>query len=162
MARPLPNIHFTKLPFLHIPVTFFIIAISALSVLSIVTFLCGSHRSTRSPRHKSEQTTVRLGDSKPAVSKLHSSISSKALLMVKMISWRQVRDEEEVGGGGGDFDGGDDGEAVWRRTIIMGERCRPLEFSGKILYDSNGNPLPESPHPIQATVNSKPVSSAKS
>ncbi|KAK2986730.1 hypothetical protein RJ640_010955 [Escallonia rubra] len=161
MARPLPNIHFTKLPFLHIPVTFFIIAISILSVFSIITFLCGSHRSTRSSRRKSEQTTVRLGDSKPAVSRLHSSISSKALLMVKMISWRQVHDEEEVGG---EFDGGDDDddEAVWRRTIIMGERCRPLEFSGKILYDSNGNPLPDSPHPIQATVDNKPVSSAKS
>ncbi|KAJ0042301.1 hypothetical protein Pint_18632 [Pistacia integerrima] len=52
--------------------------------------------------------------------------------MVKMISWRKVQDED------------DEDEAVWKRSIIMGERCRPLEFSGKILYDSEGNLLPDS------------------
>ncbi|CAL9199331.1 unnamed protein product, partial [Musa hybrid cultivar] len=33
-------------------------------------------------------------------------------------------------------------EALWRKSIIMGERCRPLVFSGQILYDSQGNQLP--------------------
>ena len=59
--------------------------------------------------------------------------------MVKMTSWRKVRDEE---GDEGEDEDEDNDEAVWRRTIIMGERCRPLEFSGKILYDSEGNLLP--------------------
>lgn len=58
--------------------------------------------------------------------------------MVKMISWRKAQDHEDQEG----YDD-DDEEAVWKRTIIMGERCRPLEFSGKILYDSHGNPLPD-------------------
>lgn len=83
--------------------------------------------------------TVRLGsDQNKSLSKLQSNISSKALLMVKMISWRKAQDHEDQEG----YDD-DDEEAVWKRTIIMGERCRPLEFSGKILYDSHGNPLPD-------------------
>ena len=43
-------------------------------------------------------------------------------------------------------DDGDEDEAVWRKTILKGERCRPLDFSGKILYDSQGNLLPNSPN----------------
>lgn len=41
-------------------------------------------------------------------------------------------------------DGNDEsaGPAVWQRAILRGERCAPLEFSGLILYDENGNPLP--------------------
>ncbi|KAG0583482.1 hypothetical protein KC19_3G139800 [Ceratodon purpureus] len=32
--------------------------------------------------------------------------------------------------------------AVWQRAILRGERCAPLSFSGLILYDVHGNPLP--------------------
>jgi hypothetical protein len=32
--------------------------------------------------------------------------------------------------------------AVWQRVILRGERCAPLSFSGLILYDEHGNPLP--------------------
>ncbi|XP_024361715.1 uncharacterized protein [Physcomitrium patens] len=31
--------------------------------------------------------------------------------------------------------------AVWQRSILRGERCAPLAFSGLILYDDKGNPL---------------------
>lgn len=34
---------------------------------------------------------------------------------------------------------------VWQRSILMGERCRPPEFSGAIHYDSKGNRLAEPP-----------------
>lgn len=81
---------------------------------------------------------MQLGDQKKPVSRLQSSISSKALLMVKMISWSKVQDGE----GEEEMDGD---EAVWRRKIMMGEKCRPLNFSGKILYDSHGNLLPSTP-----------------
>lgn len=30
-------------------------------------------------------------------------------------------------------------EEVWRRTIIMGGKCDPLDFSGAVHYDSEGN-----------------------
>lgn len=65
--------------------------------------------------------------------------------MAKMISWRKVEaaDEER---GSSDLSGEDEEEEeeVWRKTIIRGERCRPLEFSGKIDYDSDGNLLSDS------------------
>ena len=34
---------------------------------------------------------------------------------------------------------GDDEDSVWRRSILMGEKCEPPVFSGLILYDENGN-----------------------
>ncbi|KAF5958403.1 hypothetical protein HYC85_005628 [Camellia sinensis] len=61
--------------------------------------------------------------------------------MVKMISWRKVQHEEKE-----EKELDVDEDAVWRRTIMMGEKCRPMDFSGKILYDCNGNLLSDSPH----------------
>ncbi|KDO63110.1 hypothetical protein CISIN_1g035261mg [Citrus sinensis] len=66
------------------------------------------------------------------LTKLNSNISGKAHHLVKLISWKKVQVEDE------------DDDAVWRRTIMRGERCRPLDFSGKIEYDSEGNLLPDS------------------
>ncbi|KAK4426568.1 hypothetical protein Salat_1425400 [Sesamum alatum] len=109
-------------------------------------FLCGSRKGVlKSSRSRGEKRTVRLGGKKkPVMEKMKSSLSSKALLMAKIISWRKVddvgeaedycyREEEEEG---------EDG-AVWKKTIIKGEKCRPLDFSGRILYDSDGNLLPD-------------------
>lgn len=31
---------------------------------------------------------------------------------------------------------------VWQRAILMGERCQRPTFSGLVLYDEKGNPLP--------------------
>ncbi|KAK3164722.1 hypothetical protein QOZ80_1AG0023730 [Eleusine coracana subsp. coracana] len=38
---------------------------------------------------------------------------------------------------------GEDG--LWRRTILMGERCKPLDFPGVIHYDSFGRRLSAPP-----------------
>ncbi|PWA37612.1 hypothetical protein CTI12_AA588490 [Artemisia annua] len=38
---------------------------------------------------------------------------------------------------------GDDG--VWRKQILMGDKCQPLDFSGVIYYDKDGNLLNELP-----------------
>ena len=65
--------------------------------------------------------------------------------MVKMISWRKVQAEGEEEVEYGDENDDDSDEAVWRKTIIKGERCRPLDFSGKIVYDSQGNLLSDLP-----------------
>ncbi|RCV26109.1 hypothetical protein SEVIR_5G225800v4 [Setaria viridis] len=49
------------------------------------------------------------------------------------------------GGCGGDRqDGGQEQGALWRRAILMGRRCEPLDFPGAIHYDSFGRRL-ESP-----------------
>ncbi|KAL2527866.1 uncharacterized protein Fot_20467 [Forsythia ovata] len=103
------------------------------------SFLCGSHKSLR---NGGRRKSVRLGEKSRAVMRMKSNLSSKALLMAKMISWRKVEDEEQ---GQEVIDFGED-DVFWKRTIIKGEKCRPLDFSGKILYDSNGNLLPDSPH----------------
>ncbi|XP_062222216.1 uncharacterized protein LOC133921391 [Phragmites australis] len=39
----------------------------------------------------------------------------------------------------------DDG--VWRKEIMMGERCQPLDFSGVIYYDAEGHRLAQPPPP---------------
>ncbi|KAJ4771097.1 Pentatricopeptide repeat-containing protein [Rhynchospora pubera] len=39
---------------------------------------------------------------------------------------------------------------VWRNTILMGEKCRPLNFSGAIHYDSDGNPTPVPRSPMHS------------
>ncbi|KAL6614953.1 hypothetical protein ACP70R_037223 [Stipagrostis hirtigluma subsp. patula] len=54
------------------------------------------------------------------------------------------------GGSNGAGAGGDreeDGEGLWRRTILMGQRCEPLDFPGAIHYDSLGRRLPAPPRP---------------
>ncbi|KAD6119243.1 hypothetical protein R6Q59_023348 [Mikania micrantha] len=61
--------------------------------------------------------------------KLISSIGNKA---IKLCHRRKNAEEE-----------GDDG--VWRREILMGDKCQPLDFSGVIYYDKDGNILTELP-----------------
>ncbi|KAL5745121.1 hypothetical protein ACOSP7_026267 [Xanthoceras sorbifolium] len=129
------------------------------SLVSIISLLCASHGRRKKSHHtKIEEgeeegeeeeetsttnitaTTTSCQSDKKLLKKLNSSISSKTHhLMVKMISWRKkVRDEE--GEENEDEDYND--EAIWRRKIIMGERCRPFKFSGEISYDCEGNLLP--------------------
>ncbi|GER42549.1 solute carrier family 2 [Striga asiatica] len=138
MARPFPNSitvqAMKKLNFLPGPITFLIALTALLSLFSLVSFLCGSaHGRSR----RGNRRTVRLGGpKKPVIEKM----SSKALLMAKMISWRKVQDEGEAQ----DSDSGKEEDAdgvVWKKTIIKGEKCRPIDFSGKILYDADGNLL---------------------
>ncbi|XP_010046599.2 uncharacterized protein LOC104435573 [Eucalyptus grandis] len=48
----------------------------------------------------------------------------------------------------GDHDKGTEGfgeGGLWQRAILMGDKCRPPEFSGAIYYDSYGNQLQEPP-----------------
>ena len=52
----------------------------------------------------------------------------------KMIGRKKEFGEESFGDGG-----------LWRRSILMGDKCEPLNFSGVIYYDVNGNKLSEPP-----------------
>lgn len=45
--------------------------------------------------------------------------------------------------------------AVWQRVILRGERCAPLSFSGLILYDEHGNPLPSNTRTEQDSANNQ-------
>lgn len=119
MARAIALLPMEKIHFLPSSFTFLIVVAVIFSVFSIVTFLCGK-----------EQKTVRLGG------KNSKALSSKALLIARMMSWKKVQD-------GGEADDEEDDGAVWKKTIIKGEKCGPLDFSGRILYDSKGNLLLE-------------------
>ena len=39
----------------------------------------------------------------------------------------------------------EDEGCLWKKTILMGDKCQPLEFSGAIFYDSEGNQISELP-----------------
>ena len=67
-------------------------------------------------------------------------------------SFRGKKKERDGGFGDEDTEGeleeemqGEDG--VWRRTILMGEKCQPLDFSGVIYYDADGRQLQAVPTP---------------
>ncbi|KAE8789127.1 hypothetical protein D1007_36817 [Hordeum vulgare] len=48
----------------------------------------------------------------------------------------------EHGQDGRTVDDDDAGEpCLWRRTILLGQRCQPLDFSGAIHYDNDGRRL---------------------
>lgn len=129
--------------------SFVIMAIGVVSLLSTVALLCGSEKANKIKRRRQEKT-VRLGYKTP-VKRLQSSVSSKALLLAKMISWRKVQNDGEEEEETNCWADEDDEEAVWRKTIMKGEKCRPLDFSGKILYDSDGNLIPDdTPQPPQS------------
>ncbi|KAL5200708.1 hypothetical protein ABZP36_021911 [Zizania latifolia] len=43
--------------------------------------------------------------------------------------------------------GGEEAAGLWRKEILMGERCQPLDFSGVIYYDADGRRLAHPPPP---------------
>jgi hypothetical protein len=133
MARPLLALSTQNNSFLSkTPISYFLAFVAILSVFSIVTFLCASHhKAKKSHRQKDEERVTSHSSEKKLLSKINSDIKEKAHSMVKMISWRKLAQDE-------------DDEEIWRRSIIMGERCRPIDFSGKIMYDCEGNLIPDS------------------
>lgn len=91
-----------------------------------------------------------------------TGIGGKAAAVAKMVSWnkRSPPAEADWSSRASDDDGNDHGviaegkeeDAVWKKAIIMGDKCRPLEFSGQIAYDSDGNRLPPlAAEPIKKT-----------
>nr|GME15658.1 hypothetical protein DM860_010060 [Ipomoea batatas] len=69
-----------------------------------------------------------------AARKLLVTLSNKA------IDFRRKKKEVE---GKNDEDFGDGG--LWQRSILMGDKCQPLDFSGVIYYDSDGKRMSEPP-----------------
>ncbi|CAL0307643.1 unnamed protein product [Lupinus luteus] len=134
MARPLVltslihNLQFSSIPL------FFVVLAMLLSVFSVISFLCGTRKMKEYKTYETKETSTGSKETK-LVSKLNSNLSSRALSMLKMVSWRKVKPEDEE-----DYVDPDE-EVLWRKNILMGERCRPIDFSDKILYDSEGNVL---------------------
>lgn len=100
---------------------------------------CGS---SSAPLAKAD-SSVGASNRKHLLSARLSGIGGKA---ARMVSWNRRSpapggssdDEEAVAAVGLE----EEDEAVWRKAIIMGDKCRPLQFSGHIAFDSDGNQLP--------------------
>ncbi|KAH9306425.1 hypothetical protein KI387_010829 [Taxus chinensis] len=68
------------------------------------------------------------------------TLSSKTLFVGR--KWRRGEEEELKAY---DRAAMEEGDFLWQRSILMGERCQPPDFSGMIIYDHMGNRLPEFP-----------------
>ncbi|TKY56735.1 hypothetical protein E2542_SST21181 [Spatholobus suberectus] len=137
MARPLLPSPVHDLLFSSMPAVLFFSLLAVFCVFSVITFLCGSEKLKKLhiEKEKAAATSTRSKEHR-LVSKLNSNLGNRALSMVKMLSWRKVQAEGEEEGDCGSDD--QDEEALWRKNILMGEKCRPLNFSGKIENDSEG------------------------
>ncbi|XP_042400459.1 uncharacterized protein LOC121994191 [Zingiber officinale] len=95
-----------------------------------------------------------------AISALWSSWSRHVSRAARKLSWRssgvppsyhggrrKKRDEGVQESCSIAVDSADEDDGVWRRTILMGEKCQPLDFSGVIYYDVDGRRLSEVPTP---------------
>ncbi|KAG2667304.1 hypothetical protein I3843_15G105300 [Carya illinoinensis] len=88
---------------------------------------------------KTEQHTSPTLTSRPK--QLLSTISNKA---IRFMHPKKVGEEgTDAGRTDQPEEWGDGG--VWQKTILMGDKCEPLNFSGVIYYDSYGNQLNEVP-----------------
>lgn len=104
--------------------TAFFVVVTVLAICSIVSFLCTTHG-----RFKSNNNMGRRGGSARKLTASVSDIGRRAYVkMGKMISWKREVEVVEL----------EEEEAVWKKRILKGERCRPLDFCGRIVYDAEG------------------------
>ncbi|KAH9306422.1 hypothetical protein KI387_010826, partial [Taxus chinensis] len=118
---------------------FLAVAICVLAAVTVAAALC-----VRSSRDEDETRAGCFRNLKSAPRSggraLMNTLSSKKLLFSK--KWgRSEEDELEAY----DRAAMEDGDFLWQKSILMGERCQPLNFSGLIVYDHRGNRLPEFP-----------------
>jgi hypothetical protein len=120
----------------------------ALVVAAVVVSLCTSSTHAKLWRQSgTDAPVVKAADSgnRGVTSRKHmlaASLSGIGGKAARMVSWN--RRSPAPSGGSSDEEEApvEDEEAVWRKAIIMGEKCRPLQFSGHIAFDSDGNQLP--------------------
>ncbi|XP_008782372.1 uncharacterized protein LOC103701930 [Phoenix dactylifera] len=103
----------------------------------------------------------------PALSRMSTAVArpflSRRQSSKKRIADRKTRSHD------GEVKEEEEEEGVWRRSILMGEKCQPLDFSGVIYYDGDGrklsevptprtplrSPLPSFPHPVTVGYDTK-------
>ncbi|RLN21978.1 uncharacterized protein C2845_PM07G04440 [Panicum miliaceum] len=141
-----------------------VLLLAAAVVAAVVVSLCtsGKHarprkqrRSPLAPAPQEQQDSgAGSGRSKPQLLASLSGIGVKAAAVAKMVSWTRRSPPASGGWSSSGDDGGggaaaEEEEALWKKTIIMGGKCRPLESSGHIGFGSDGCPLqPPPPAPV--------------
>ncbi|XAR51270.1 hypothetical protein NMG60_11005853 [Bertholletia excelsa] len=93
--------------------------------------LCAKHASRVSRKLCAVSTTSRVGPRRPVTQPKH--------LPPIHLGHRKRSN------GGETVDGEYGGEGLWRRTILMGDKCQPLDFPGVIYYDNNGKQVSNPP-----------------
>ncbi|CAJ2653143.1 unnamed protein product [Trifolium pratense] len=101
--------------------TIIFIVFSVFSIFSIITFLCGTKKMKRLHTETDEEEAVAATKENKLISKINSKFSNKAISLVRMLSWRKVEDEGEF------EEGNQEDEVLWRKNILMGEKCRPID-----------------------------------
>ncbi|XP_010265287.1 PREDICTED: uncharacterized protein LOC104603057 [Nelumbo nucifera] len=111
--------------------------------VSALIALCAKQASRVSRKFKTESSSsLRIASKSPLATpkQLLTTFSNKA---IPFRHKKRVSEESETGAGAKDGEFGDGG--LWQRTILMGEKCQPPDFSGVIYYDTNGKLLNEIP-----------------
>ncbi|XP_002524397.2 uncharacterized protein LOC8269506 [Ricinus communis] len=115
--------------------------------VSVLVALCAKHTRKHPETSNKIRVTTPTNNKSPLASpkNLAARISNKAIDPFKK---KDSSDDQggEAGIGAKEMEGDGFGEGgLWQKSILMGEKCRPPEFSGVIYYDSHGNQLPEMP-----------------
>ncbi|XP_039811643.1 uncharacterized protein LOC120674544 [Panicum virgatum] len=128
-----------------------IVAVVVAAAAAVVVSLCTGSKNARPRKQRrsslapapQEQQDSGGGRSKPQLLVSLSGIGVKAAAVAKMVSWNRRSPPASGGWRSNDDDdvAAGEEEALWKKTIIMGGKCRPLESSGHVAYDSDGNPL---------------------
>ncbi|XP_047329041.1 uncharacterized protein LOC124932455 [Impatiens glandulifera] len=107
------------------------------SVITLIS-LCGSKAKKQLSlvTKKLQVGTGRLIASPSPIARSKVMIASISNKMIQL----KLKRKKRSGKGEDGLDGG-----LWRRTILMGDKCQPLDFSGVIYYDSDGKALSEIP-----------------
>ncbi|XP_050224818.1 uncharacterized protein LOC126674415 [Mercurialis annua] len=125
------------------------LAIALFVSVSILVALCAKH--TRPQKHENPKTCRNVTNKSPLASprRLATKLSNKMIDPSK----KKLSDNHGGDDGGGEIiDGSEFGEGgLWQKSILMGEKCQPPEFSGVIYYDSLGNQLSEMPRSPRAS-----------
>jgi hypothetical protein len=72
-------------------------------------------------------------------------ISSSRKQLISKKWWRNEEEDEVKAYDRAVMEEEGGGDSLWQRTILMGEKCQPPDFSGAIIYDDKGNQLTEFP-----------------
>ncbi|KAK6931448.1 hypothetical protein RJ641_003241 [Dillenia turbinata] len=134
MVRPMPLSAGGGDQFCSVP-----LAIGLFISVSALVALCAKHGNrVLRKQNSADSTDSKVPIKSPSTSskQLLQTISSKA---IRFLNKKHNGEELEPEGGAKDEAG------LWQKSILMGEKCQPLEFSGVIYYDCYGNILSEPP-----------------
>ncbi|XP_057872620.1 uncharacterized protein LOC131078845 [Cryptomeria japonica] len=131
-------------------VGFVAVVVCVLAVAALVTALCATHfrkeeKTRKSDGHMDQPacnfvTNFKLPPKSPGRAIFNSLSGPKKLLLSR--KWGKSEEDELKA-----YDSAvtEEGDFLWQRSILMGERCKPPDFSGMIIYDDKGNRLPHFP-----------------